>query len=82
MDVPVFAGCDRPLVVPPILAEHVHGKSGIDGVEPPITFIATGPLTNIAAALIKEPRSGIVLGGRLLTERDAQGLTASELEKL
>ena len=32
-DVPVFAGCDRPLLVHPVRAEHVHGKTGIDGVE-------------------------------------------------
>lgn len=31
--VPVFAGCDRPLIVHPVRAEHVHGKTGIDGVE-------------------------------------------------
>ena len=30
-DVPVAAGCDRPLVSDPILAGHVHGESGLDG---------------------------------------------------
>lgn len=30
-DVPVFAGCDRPMVRPLITAEYVHGKTGIDG---------------------------------------------------
>jgi purine nucleosidase len=32
-DVPVFAGCDRPMRRPLITAENVHGKTGIDGVE-------------------------------------------------
>lgn len=32
-DVRVFAGCDRPLVRDLVTAEHVHGNTGIDGVE-------------------------------------------------
>ncbi|MFQ5548544.1 MAG: nucleoside hydrolase [Woeseia sp.] len=32
-DIPVFAGCDRPLVRPLITAEKVHGTTGIDGIE-------------------------------------------------
>ena len=32
-DVPVFAGCDRPLERPLMTAEKVHGKTGIDGVD-------------------------------------------------
>ncbi|UWQ97118.1 nucleoside hydrolase [Rhodobacteraceae bacterium M385] len=30
-DVPVFAGCDRPMKQPLVTAEHVHGKTGLDG---------------------------------------------------
>ena len=30
-EVPVYAGCDRPLNRPLITAEHVHGKTGLDG---------------------------------------------------
>ena len=30
-DIPVFAGCDRPLGRDLVTAEHVHGKSGLDG---------------------------------------------------
>jgi purine nucleosidase len=30
-DVPVFAGCDRPLQRKLVTAEHVHGKTGLDG---------------------------------------------------
>ena len=32
-DVPVHAGCDAPLARPLVTAEHVHGKTGLDGPE-------------------------------------------------
>ena len=32
-DVPVFAGCDKPMRHELITAENVHGKTGIDGVD-------------------------------------------------
>ena len=31
VDVPVYAGCDRPMARELVTAEHVHGKSGLDG---------------------------------------------------
>lgn len=34
-DVPVYAGCDRPLVRSLVTAEYVHGKTGIDGADLP-----------------------------------------------
>lgn len=34
-DMPVFAGCDRPLGRPLVTAEHVHGKTGLDGPDLP-----------------------------------------------
>ena len=34
-DIPVFAGCDRPLAHPLVTAEHVHGKTGLDGIALP-----------------------------------------------
>ena len=81
-DIPVFAGCERPMVVDPITAEYIHGTTGIDGVdvfepETPlqdahavdfiidtllgankgsVTLIPTGPMTNIATAIQREPR--------------------------
>ena len=32
---PVHAGCDRPLARPLVTAEHVHGKTGLDGIHLP-----------------------------------------------
>ncbi len=81
-DTKVFAGAIRPLVRPLITAEHVHGKTGLDGPVLPepkmplqqqyapdfivdtlmgrpagtVTLCTLGPLTNVALALIKEPR--------------------------
>jgi purine nucleosidase len=34
-DIPVFAGCDRPMARDLVTAEHVHGKTGLDGYELP-----------------------------------------------
>lgn len=34
-DVPVFAGCDNPMVRDLVTAEHVHGKTGLDGITLP-----------------------------------------------
>ncbi|KMW57567.1 Inosine-uridine preferring nucleoside hydrolase [Candidatus Rhodobacter oscarellae] len=34
-DIPVFAGCDCPLRQPLVTAEHVHGKTGLDGIALP-----------------------------------------------
>ena len=80
-DVPVFAGCPRPVLREPVTAEHFHGDSGIAGLDPfepdvPLaaghavthlidtlrsagpaeyTIVVTGPLTNIAAAIVMAP---------------------------
>ena len=32
-DIPVFAGCDRPMVRELVTAERVHGPTGINGME-------------------------------------------------
>lgn len=39
-DVPVFAGCDRPLLRKLVTAEYVHGKSGLDGIDLPAPGMA------------------------------------------
>lgn len=81
-DVPVYAGCSRPMRRTLVTAEHVHGDTGLNGPDLPaptielqpqhgvdylidalmsaepksITLCTLGPLTNIAMALVKEPR--------------------------
>jgi purine nucleosidase len=39
-DVPVFAGCDAPLQRKLVTAEHVHGKTGLDGIDLPAPQLA------------------------------------------
>jgi purine nucleosidase len=34
-DIPVFAGCPHPIVRPLVMAEHVHGPTGLDGPDLP-----------------------------------------------
>jgi len=34
-DIPVFAGCDAPMIRTLVTAEHVHGKTGLDGCDLP-----------------------------------------------
>jgi len=43
-EVPVYAGCDRPMERPLVTAEYVHGKTGIDGADTPdpVTAAADG----------------------------------------
>jgi purine nucleosidase len=36
-DIPVHAGCDRPLQRDAATAEHVHGRTGLDGADLPTT---------------------------------------------
>ena len=81
-DIKVFAGAVRPLVRKLVTAEHVHGKTGLNGPTLPepqmslekqhavdfivetlmreasgtVTLCPLGPLTNVALALIREPR--------------------------
>ncbi|WP_265515943.1 nucleoside hydrolase [Nitratireductor luteus] len=82
LETPVFAGASRPLVRDLVTAEHVHGKTGLDGPDLPeptmalreqhavdfivetlmshdegqVTLCPLGPLTNIALALVREPK--------------------------
>lgn len=96
-EVPVHAGCARPMVRPLVTAESVHGSTGIDGmpVRTPatplafghavdflvdalttaapdsVTLVPTGPLTNIAMAMVKAPeilpaiREIVLMGGAM-----------------
>lgn len=42
-DIPVHAGAIRPLVRPLVTAEHVHGKTGLDGPDLPEPTLAPAP---------------------------------------
>jgi purine nucleosidase len=42
-DLPVHAGCERPLVRDLVTAEHVHGRTGLDGTELPEPRMALAP---------------------------------------
>ncbi|WCR12209.1 nucleoside hydrolase [Paracoccus stylophorae] len=42
-EVPVFAGCDAPLSRPLVTAEHVHGKTGLDGIALPAPRLQLQP---------------------------------------
>lgn len=81
-EIPVFAGCPRPLLLPLVTADAVHGRTGLDGAtlrpveHPPesahavdwlvdtlcaaedasITLVPIAPQTNLALAMVKEPR--------------------------
>lgn len=81
-DIKVYSGAVRPMVRNLVTAEHVHGKTGLDGPVLPeptmplqgqhavdflvetlmgrdagtVTLCTLGPLTNVALALIREPR--------------------------
>ncbi len=83
-DVPIYSGCERPMVRTLVTAEAVHGQSGLDLPdgstlpdpdmvlqaqhavdfiietllsEPPgsVTLCPTGPLTNVAVAMVRAP---------------------------
>ena len=63
-EVPVHAGCDRPLARALVTAEHVHGKTGLDGADLPDP---TMPLSDIHAVdaivehLRREPPGTVTL---------------------
>ncbi|SHF54044.1 nucleoside hydrolase [Desulforamulus putei] len=81
INAPIAKGMDRPIVRQQIIADDIHGNSGLDGPafskptvdvipqhavnfiietiiksDGDITLVPTGPLTNIAMALLLEPK--------------------------
>lgn len=63
-DMRVFAGCDRPLVRPLVTAEHVHGKTGLDGptmVAPTMPLEAQHGVDFIIETLRREPAHTVTL---------------------
>jgi purine nucleosidase len=81
-DIKVYAGAIRPMMRHLVTAEHVHGRTGLDGPDLPaptmplqeqhgvdfivetllarpsgtVSLCTLGPLTNIALAVVREPR--------------------------
>jgi purine nucleosidase len=63
-DIRVFAGCDRPLGRPLVTAEHVHGKSGLDGPKLPDPTMPLQPqhgVDFIIDTLRNEPANTVTL---------------------
>lgn len=63
-DIPVYAGCDRPLVQPLVTAEHVHGKTGLDGPnlpDPKMQLTEGHAVDFIIETLRNEPANTITL---------------------
>lgn len=63
-DLPVHAGCDRPLRRPLVTAENVHGKSGLDGItlpEPAMPLAPGHAVDFIVETLMREPAGSVTL---------------------
>lgn len=63
-DVPVFAGCSRPLMRALRTAEHVHGRTGLDGAElpdPTIPLQAKHGVDFIVDTLLAAERGSVTL---------------------
>lgn len=61
-EVPVYAGCDRPMVRPLITAEYVHGKTGLDGADlpDPVTPLAPGHAVDRIIDLVMSHEPGTI----------------------
>lgn len=63
-DIPVYEGCERPLVRDPITAEHVHGSTGLDGPtlpEPVLAAQSQNAIDFIIETIRREPEGTITL---------------------
>lgn len=63
-DIKVFAGADRPIARPLVTAEHVHGKTGLDGPdlhEPQMPLQAQHAVDFIIETLKREPSGTVTL---------------------
>ncbi|MHA7888165.1 nucleoside hydrolase [Roseicyclus sp.] len=63
-DVHVFAGCDKPLAHTLVTAEHVHGKTGLDGIalpEPTMPLQDTHAVDFLIETLRQEPSGTVTL---------------------
>ena len=62
--VPVMAGCDRPMRRPLVTAEHVHGKTGLNGADLPDPTLPLDPrhaVDFIIETLRREPEGAVTL---------------------
>ncbi len=62
--IPVFAGCDRPLGRALVTAEHVHGKTGLDGPdlpEPSMALQDAHAVEFLIETLRREPSGSVTL---------------------
>ncbi|SEM43460.1 purine nucleosidase [Loktanella fryxellensis] len=63
-DLPVYAGCDAPLLRKLVTAEHVHGKTGLDGPQmgdPTMPLQAQHAVDFIVETLRGEPSGSVTL---------------------
>lgn len=63
-EIPVYAGCDRPLAHTLVTAEHVHGKTGLDGPnlpDPQMQLTEGHAVDYIIDTLRTEPANSITL---------------------
>ena len=63
-DIPVHAGSDAPMGRPLVTAEHVHGKTGLDGVELPAPVMPLQPehgVDFLIETLRREPAGTVTL---------------------
>ncbi|MGY9036764.1 MAG: nucleoside hydrolase [Rhodobacterales bacterium] len=61
-DVKIFAGCDRPLGRDLVTAEHVHGKTGLDGPDlpEPTMLLAEGHAVDFIIDTLREHAPGTI----------------------
>ncbi len=63
-DLPVYAGCDRPLKRDLVTAEHVHGKTGLDGIalpDPKMPLAEGHAVDFLIETLRREPAGSVTL---------------------
>lgn len=63
-DLRVFAGCERPMARALVTAEHVHGKTGLDGIalpEPTMPLQDTHAVEFLVETLRQEPAGTVTL---------------------
>ena len=63
-DLPVYAGCDRPLKRDLVTAEHVHGKTGLDGIalpDPTMPLAESHAVDFLIETLRREPAGSVTL---------------------